>query len=448
MNRRHIIALGAAALAILAPAAPAAAADLLAIYRLAEQHDPAWAAARATHRADVEQGPQGRALLLPSVVAGANTNRIDQERTAPDLVTGTTTTSKTRYDNTGYNVQLTQPLYRKQSFAAYQQGKIAVSQADAELVIARQDLMLRAARAYFDVLAAEDRLSFARSEKAAIAGQLELAERNFAVGNATIVDVHEARARYDLANAEEVAAANNLEVRREALLALVREPPGALAPLRRLTLGEPEPPDMARWVEAAEDQSPRLRISEYRLEIAREEIARSRGGHYPTLDLVASHNYSDQGGSAFGFASESTSNQVGVQLQLPLYAGGATQSTVRESVAREDAARQTLEQTRRDVVRQTREFYLAVASGAARVQALEQARVSTRKALESTLLGYETGVRTAVDVLNAQRDLFRTERDLSQARYDYLISRLQLKNAVGTLGEDDLAEINASLGGE
>ena len=448
MSLQRLIALGAAGLLALSAAAPAAAGDLLAIYRLAQEHDPAWAAARAAHRADVEQGPQGRALLLPSVIAGASTSRVEQDTTRRDLVAGTTSSTDSRFDNTGYNVQLTQPLYRKQNLAAYQQGWIAVSRADAELAIARQDLMLRAARAYFDVLAAEDRLSFARSEKAAIAGQLELAERNFAVGNATIVDVHEARARYDLANAEEVATANNLEVRREALLALVREPPGALAPLRRLTLGAPEPPDMAQWVEAAEDQSPRLKISEYGLEIAREEIARSRGGHYPTLDLIASHNYSDQGGSAFGFASESTSNQVGVQLQLPLYAGGATQSTVRESVAREDQARQTLEQTRRDVVRQTREFYLAVASGAAQVQALEQARVSTKKALESTLLGYETGVRTAVDVLNAQRDLFRTERDLSQARYDYLVNRLQLKYAVGSLSETDLADINALLGGE
>lgn len=428
--------------------APAHAEDLVQIYELAKQHDTAWAAARARHRASAEKAPQGRALLLPEVIFTASTTRISQERTAPNT-SGVTTTTDTRFTNSAYSLQLTQPLFRKQNLVAYEQGKINVTQADAELAIARQELMLRSARAYFDVLAAQDRLSFARSEKAAITAQRELAERNFSVGNATIVDVHEARARFDLARAEEVAAESNLQVKLEALLTLIHARPGELARLRpRLELNAPQPDDSEHWVTAATQQNPQIQVQQYRRDIARAEVERQRGGHYPNLDLVASHNYSDLGGSAFGFTSETTSNQVGLQLLVPIYSGGAVNSRTREAAALLDESEQRLEQARRDVTRRTRESFLAVTSGMARVQALEQARTSTKKALESTQLGYETGVRTQVDVLNAQRDLFRTERDLSQARYDYLISRLELKNAAGTLSEDDLSATNALLAGQ
>jgi outer membrane protein len=420
---------------------PARADNLLDIYHQAQTNDSVWAGARYNYDASIEKGPQGRALLLPSVIfnAGAFKNSID--KTSP-------TSEMARYDSSSYTLQLTQPLYRRQNFAAYAQGKSAVTQAEAELAIARQDLILRTTQAYFEVLSAEDTLEFARTEKSAIAGQRELAERNFNVGNATIVDVHEARARYDLAVAQEVAADNDLKVKREALTTLTNTPAPSLARLApRLELQSPEPQDMDHWVNAAQAQNPRIQVQEQQLTIATEEVKRSRGGHYPTLDFIAAHNYSKSGSVFFPGTTEYTANQVGVQLQVPLFAGGATQSQVRESLAREAQARQSLEQTRRETTQQSREAYLAVTSGVAQVRALEQARVSTQKALESTLLGYETGVRTGVDVLNAQRDLYRTQRDLAQARYTYLLSRLRLKNAVGTLSEADIAELNALLAG-
>ena len=420
---------------------PAYADNLVDIYRQAQANDTVWAAARYNYEANIEQAPQGRALLLPSVIfsAGAFKNSIDKINP---------TTETARYDSTNYSVQLTQPLYRKQNFAAYAQSKSAVTQAEAELAIARQDLIVRAAQAYFDVLAAEDRLGYARTEKAAISGQRELAERNFNVGNATIVDVHEARARHDLAVAEEVAADNDLKVKQEALIAVTNTAPTTLSRLApKLALQNPEPQNIDHWTQAAQAQNPRIKVQEQLLAIAHEEVERSRGGHYPTLDLIASHNYSKSGSVFFPGTTEYTSNQVGVQLQVPLFQGGATQSKVRASLAREEQARQTLEQTKRQTTQQSRESYLAVTSGVARVKALEQALVSIQKALESTLLGYETGVRTGVDVLNAQRDLYRTQRDLAQARYTYLLNRLRLKNAVGTLNEDDLATINALIAG-
>jgi outer membrane protein len=356
------------------------------------------------------------------------------------------TNNNYRYGTDSYNILLTQPLYRKQNFAAYAQGIAGANIAEHEFELARQDLILRATLAYFDVLAAQDVLDFAVTEKEAVGRQLALARRNFAVGSATLVDVHEAQARYDLVAAQQITAANDLEVRKEALRALIGTAPAALARLEsRLELQPPDPADMEQWVQTATVQSPRIKAQQETLEIARQEVERNSGGHYPTLDLTASRAWSDAGGSVQGFAIESTTNQIGLQFQVPLYQGGGIASRVREATARLEETSQRLDQVRREVVQRTREAYLAIINGMARVQALEQARLSNERALESTVIGYERGLRTGVDVLNAQRELFRTRRDLSQARYDYLISRLRLKTAAGVLQEQDLEDINRLL---
>jgi len=426
----------------------ARAENLLDIYKLAQENDSTWMAAQANYRANLEKGAQGRSLLLPVVSANANYSKNTIEGTTTNLITGAVIQGKDEYDITGYGIQLTQPLFRKSNFAAHAQGKISVSQADAELAIARQDLVLRAGQAYFDVLAAQDALDFARSEKAAIDGQLKLARRNFEVGNATVVDVHEAQARFDLAAAQEVSADSDLQSKQEALTTLIGRPASGLARLTsKIGLPKPDPADPEQWVKAAADQNLQIKVQEFLLAIADEEVNKIRGGHYPTLDLVASHGNLDQGGSALGLATDYTSNQIGLQLNVPIYQGGYVSSRVREVVARREQSRDTLTLVKRQNVRQTREAYLAVTSGAVRVQALEQAQVSSQKALESTLIGYESGVRTGVEVLNAQRELYRTKRDLSQARYAWLLSRLRLKLATGTLSEADLGEINALLSG-
>jgi len=212
-----------------------------------------------------------------------------------------------------------------------------------------------------------------------------------------------------------------------------------------LPLQRPDPQDVEFWNKTAQDRNPLIKAQEQAVKVAEEEIEKNRGGHYPTLDLVASHGYNKNSNIFSPATYEYTTNQVGVQLQVPLYAGGITQSRVRESEARRDQARAGLDLTKRTATRLTREAFLAVTGGITRVRALEQARISSKKALESTLIGYESGVRTGVDVLNSQRDLYRTERDLSQARYVYLLSQLQLKFAAGTLNEEDLSAINALL---
>jgi len=426
----------------------ARAENLIDIYKLAQENDATWTASQASYRANLEKGTQGRSLLLPSVSFNANYSRNYLQGTTTNLVTGGELSGSDVYSITGYALQLTQPLFRMSNMAAYAQGKISVSQADAELAIARQDLILRTGQAYFDVLAAQDALEYRKSEKAAIEGQLNLSQRNFAVGNATVVDVHEARARYDLAAADEVSTENDLQVRQEVLATLIGRQAGVLSHLAgKIALPKPDPADPEQWVKAAADQNLNIKVQEFLLAIADEEVNKNRGGHYPTLDLVASHTYLNQGGSVFGIATDATTNQVGVQLNVPIYMGGYTSSRVREAVARLEQSRDSLTLARRQTARQTREAYLAVTSGAVRVQALEQAQVSSQKALESTLIGYESGVRTGVDVLNSQRELYRTKRDLSQARYTWLLSRLRLKAANGTLNEADLNEINALLSG-
>ena len=427
---------------LLGGASAAQAENLLDIYRLAQQNDLTLVQAQANYQANLERSAQGTGQLLPSVVFNAARYSVNQDiqKPAPPY--------SNDYDSDGYSLQLTQPLYRKSNFAAYAQGKAVAAQAEAELAIARDELILRSAQAYFDVLSAEDTLAFARTEKAAIEGQLHLAERNFAVGNATVVDVHEARARHDLAVAQEVSADNELQAKREALTVLVNARPEKLATLRpSLPLQHPEPPDVESWNRTAQEKNPLILAQERTVKVAEEEIEKHRGGHYPTLDLVASHGYNKSSNIFSPTIYEYTTNQVGVQLQVPLYAGGITQSRVREAEARRDQARAVLDQAKRTVTRQIREAHLAITGGIARVQALEQAQASSKKALESTLIGYESGVRTGVDVLNAQRDLYRTQRDLSQARYAYLLSQLRLKFSAGTMSEADLGSLNALLAG-
>lgn len=425
---------------LLSGATASHAEDLLDIYRLTQQNDMTMAQAHAGYRANLEKRDQGTGQLLPNLSFNASHLAVTQDIRQPPPA------HANDYDSNAYNVLLTQPLYRHSNFAAYRQGKAIAAQAGADLAVAAGELIVRTAQAYFQVLAAEDVQSFIRTEKAAIEGQLRLAERNFAVGNATVVDVHEARARFDLATAQVVVAENQLLARRESLIVLTGSSFGPLA--RLLWKGKyvsPDPLDMEAWNRIAQEKNPIIVAQQHALRVAQEESEKNRGGHYPTLDLVASHGYNKNGNIFSSTLYEYSTNQVGVQLQLPLYSGGITQSRVREAVAREEQAKAALEQAKRTVTRFTRDAYLAATEGVVLVQALEQALVSSRRALESTLLGYESGVRTGVDVLNSQRELYRTERDLSQARYNYVLSMLQLKLAAGTLSDDDLVVINQRL---
>lgn len=419
-------------------AAPAAAEDLLDVYRQAQTNDPTWASAQANYRATIELLPQARSLRRPTVDANAAVAENRQRVTTPS------SSSRFDYRGTGYSLELVQPLYRRETSAAYEQAQQAVAQAEFELAAARDDLILRVTRAYLAVLAARDAHEHAQSEKSAVQRLLALARRNFNVGSATLIDVHDAQAAFDLATSQEIAAANELEVRREALALLTGNAPGNLALLTgRLDLAQPSVTMQSR-VTAALDANPQLKANERLVERVAQEIDRQRAGGYPRLDAVLAREYSDST-NIFGTPTENKVDYLSLQLNVPLYRGGLIDSRVREAAARHDEARGRLESTRRTVAQQAREAHLAVLNGIAQTRALEQARASNQRALESTILGQERGLRTGLDVLNNQRVLFRALRELSNARYNLLLSQLQLEAVVGTLDEQDLESINRLL---
>jgi outer membrane protein len=352
-------------------------------------------------------------------------------------------------DFTSSNVSLsvTQPLYRRQNTVVYDQALTQVQQADAQLAVAAQDLILRVAQAYFDVLLAQDNVAFSEAQKAAIGQQLEQAKRNFEVGTATITDTHEAQARYDLTTSLEIAARSELELRRRALEQVIARAAPPLAPLGpQFTLKLPEPAVMDTWAALAQRANLQVRVAQSALVFATQEIDRNRYAHYPTFDAFATASGNTSGAQDPGsFRTDSRSGVVGLQLAIPIYQGGAINSRVRESIANEDRARQDLENARRGAEFSARQAFLGITNGIAQVRALEAALVSTQSQLASTRLGQEVGVRTQVDVLNAQQLLFSAKRDLAQSKYSYVLSLLRLEAAIGELTESDIAAVNQWL---
>ena len=419
-------------------------ADLMAVYRDAIAYDAQYASARAALDAGREKLPQGRAGLLPTIGLAANTTWNDVDSTRR---TAGATEVNTKYNNNGWTVSLTQPLFRWQNWVAYTQSELAVAQAEAQFGLARQELIVRAAQAYFDVLLAQDTLATAQAQKVAIAEQLESAKRNFEVGTATITDSHEAQARYDLTSAQEIAADNDLTVKRQVLRSVIGKEPEGLKNLKPgVQLVRPQPDDIAKWVDMAESASASVQIYQALFEIATREVEKQRAGHYPTLDLVATRGRSSATNSTtLGFGSDANASTIGLQLSIPIFAGGAVMSKDREAVALREKAASDLENARRTAALNARQAYLGVSSGMAQVKAYEAALTSSQSALDSNKLGYEVGVRINIDVLNAQSQLFDTRQKLAKARLDTLAALLKLKAAAGSLGEDDVAAINSLL---
>jgi outer membrane protein len=428
-------------------AGAAQAADLLSVYRDAVVSDAQFASAKAALEAGRQQLPQGRAGLLPNVSLSANTtwNELDTSVRSPTPPLPSDVNRK--FNSNGWTATLSQPLFRWQNWVGYRQSAVAVAQAEAQFVLARQSLILRVAQAYFDILLSQESLATAQAQKVAINEQLESAKRNFEVGTATITDTHEAQARYDLATAQEIAAQNDLLVKKQALRAIVGKDYDALLALKpEAQIGRPQPDDLGKWAESAEAGNTNVAVAQAGLEIAMQEADKQRAGHYPTLDLVATRGTNSSGfNSTVGSGADITASTVGVQLSIPIYAGGAVKSRYEQAVSLRDKATADLDNARRSASLSARTAYLGVSSGLSQVKALEQALASSKLALDSNKLGYEVGVRINIDVLNAQQQVYSTQRDLAKARLDTLTALLQLKAAAGSLAEDDLAAINALL---
>ena len=438
---RRIARHAALALAVGLTAAGAAAADLEQVYRDALAYDAALASARASREAGLEKLPQGRALLLPSLSVTGNTtwNDLTLKHLNPDVSRG--------YNSNGWQAQLTQPLFRWQNWVQYKQGELQTTLSEAQYQLARQDLTLRAAQAYFDVLTAQDTLAAVSALYDANTQQLALAKKSFEVGTVTITDVHEAQSRADLSSAQVIAAESDLAVKRHALLVLTGKEPDTLKSLRKgVALSRPDPANIQSWVSAAEGSNLSVQAAQIAGEIAGREVERNRAGHLPTVDVVASYGNSATANALANFVNtDIRSAVVALQMNVPVFQGGAVSSRVREAAALRDKAAADLDNARRTSAQNARQAYLGVTSGLAQVKAFEAAQVSSASALDANKLGYDVGVRINIDVLNAQSQLYDTRQKLAKARYDTLMAQLKLKAAAGSLVEDDIKAINALL---
>jgi outer membrane protein len=433
----------------------AQAADLIQVYQQALANDATYASARSSLTAGQERITQGRAGLLPSISANGSITR-NRGNISPDNE-GELTVSPAgelafvngiNQDNTTkvYSVTLTQPVFNLGLWQTYQQSKLSQAIAEATFSQARLDLITRVAQAYFDVLTAQDNLTSTQAQKVATTEQLASAKRNFEVGTQTITDTHEAQAAYDLVVAQEFAAINDLENKRTALQVIVGKAPGELAPLRTgVTISPPEPAVVEPWIASAEGQNYSVISAELSLEIAKREIARNRANHLPTANLNVTALRNDVSGMNGSAGNVTTNKGIGLSVNVPIFSGFAVTSKVRETIALEDKARNDLEAIKRAASQNARQAYLGMNSGLAQVKALEAAEVSSKSSLDSNKLGYQVGVRINIDVLNAQKLLYSTQKDLSKARYDTIMNGLRLKSAAGTLKEEDLGPVNALL---
>jgi outer membrane protein len=421
-------------------AGSAQAQSLMSLFETARSYDATYKAAQSQYTANLAKGDQAKALLLPTIGLSANINKTEVDQVAANLSATSQSKSAT--------LSASQPLYRPANFASYQQGQRQLELASVQLKAAEQDLMVRLSQAYFDVLISRESLDFVKAQKLAVSEQLAAAKRNFEVGTSTITDSREAQARFDLVLAQEIAAENDLRIKRLALNQLVglnNIEPKSLSSKAKLTA--PDAQSLEQWVKQSSESNPSVLLSRAALDIAKLETTKAEAGHKPTLDLVAGYTptrYKDGKGLNASQVDVNT-NSVTLSFNMPLFAGFATQNRIKETVALEDKARSDLEAAERGVAQATRSAFFGLQSGIGQVNALQAAEASSQSALDANKLGYQVGVRINIDVLNSQSQLFQTKRDLAKARYDVLLGQLKLRQAAGTLTEADLAAINALL---
>ena len=429
---------------MLASALPTAQAQSLSdLYQAARNYDATYLSAKALADSAQYRTARADALRRPTVglTAGASANQIDPPAGAlPDSGDRRGTTSLQ------LGVQASHPLYNPANTSTIEQAQRSLEASRYELETAEQDLIVRVAQAYFDVLAAQDNLTTAQTSKKAISEQLASAKRNFEVGTSTITDTREAQARFDLATAAELAADNDLRTRRLALDSIAGQANVDPRPLAvPVLLPVTATGDVEAWVGVAQAQHPAVRRAQLAAAIARLEVDKAKAGDGPTVDLTGNLGSNRVNGSGTSTPGNTVSAGLGVQLKLPLYTGGDTQNRIKETLVLEDKSRADLEAARRGVVQATRASYFGVQSLQSQVKALEAAESSSQLALEATQLGYRVGVRVNLDVLNAQTQLFNARRDLAKARYDVLVNGLKLRQAAGQLKPDDLNAVNQLL---
>ena len=438
------------------------AASLLDVYEQALVNDPRIKEAFANKEAIIEAKPQARSFILPQLSGSASFSDNDSDRQSTfqqkiinpingeEVVITNNTDFLQESETLQWDVTLRQAIFDYGSWMNLRKANKTVAQAEIDYLAAEQDLIIRVANAYFNVLAAEDTLEAEQAARQAIEKQLDQAQKRFDVGLIAITDVQEAQAAYDQSIANEITSKRNLATAKESLRAITDSYPGQLnKPDNNLPLIMPNPQSESDWVETSLEQNLSYLSAQVGVEIAKSEIKVQRSGHLPTIGIQASKrdidtdSFRSDSGSEFTPADNENINEgVGVQLNLPLYSGGQVTSRVRQAVARHRASKEKLERVARETTRIARDSYLGVISGIATVKALQQSVKSSATALQATEAGYEVGTRTTVDVLDARRRLYSSQKNLAISKYDYLKNILQLKQAAGTLTQSDLEQIN------
>ena len=418
------------------------ATDLQQIYQMAMKHDAQYQQAVAQNLATQEQKPQAFAELLPNASLRANTEN-DNSYTNGGFNFGGGNTFDT--NTHGYSFNMTQPLFHWDRYLQLRKADSTIAQADAQLTAAKLDLIVRVADAYFNILAAEDNLAFAKADTKSLSRQLDQINQRFDVGLTAITDVQEARSGYDRAVAAEIVAENNVDNTREALREIIGDYVMDFATLKEeIPLVKPDPDSIEEWTSTALQQNLNIMAELHAVDAARQQVNIQRAGHLPTVDLTGSHTFNYGSGGRFG-ANKNKSDNIGLTLNVPIYQGGAVNSRTRQAIHQLDQELQKLVQAQRASQKNTRQAYLGVISGISSVEAYKQAVVSSETALEAVQAGFEVGTRTAVDVVQAESNLSQNKKDYARSRYDYLINTLKLKQAAGILSEDDVNKVNQLL---
>jgi outer membrane protein/protease secretion system outer membrane protein len=419
--------------------------DLKQVYQAALEQDATIRASRATADSGRERLPQARAGLLPQISASAGRNNNNLDTTAPNIL-GTPVTTNEKYLSDNKTLQLRQPLVNMQRWLQFQQAKSVVEEVEANLDRDLQNLVVRVAGVYFEALMADEQLDLVLAQKKTYTALVDAAKKGLAAGSGTRTDIDDAQSRLDMAAAQELEARQNQDLARRQLQLLVNQPVNQIAKLNvaALQLSAPMPANLDDWTRKAEQASPEIRAMQARLDAARREVSKAQAGHLPTVDAVA--QWSNSGSENITRVNSRFENKtIGLQLNIPLYSGGYVNSTIRQAVAEQTRAEESLEALRRDLGVRVHKEYRGVSEGVLRVRALEQAARSAEQMMKSTQMSLTAGSRTQLDVLNAQQQFTLALRDLAQARLVYLLSKVRLASLVGDDAMVSVEQVNGSL---
>ncbi|WP_420828903.1 TolC family outer membrane protein [Desulfobulbus rhabdoformis] len=416
------------------------AATILDIYSMSKDNDPILQAAHAKHQATQEQRSQAIAQMLPTISASGQTGRIFQDiHSSDNAVYGI---GETDYQSTTLSLTLTQPLFHWELITGLQQAKAEILRSEAEYRLAEQELILRVAERYLQVLAAQDMQTFVQAEQSAVHQHYELARQQFKKGLIPITDLHDAKARKATVDAQVIEAQNLLDDAHQGIWEITGQDIGTLNPLHSvIPLQGPQPVDMETWIKAAQSQNMALRLRKYAVEVAGKEVSRLQAGHYPTVDLVGTYEDEDTEGSLYGGGSELATSEIMVKVNIPIFQGGMVSSRVRAAKQNQTVARQELIREERQVLRKTRRAFLGVQTALSKVEALKQSVESNKLALQAKQRGYLSGLYDSLSVLDAERDLSMTQQEYAKARYEYLLNGLMLKQSTDNLSLRELEQL-------